>query len=91
MAKLIASACRAVTRLARALPRRLAPHALVSTGLALLAAPARAQDLSPIDTFFTTLGTALTGTTGRAIGLVALAAVGIAFLFGSATILGGFA
>ena len=37
--------------------------------------PAVAQDLSPIDTFFGTLGTALTGTTGRAIGLVALAAV----------------
>ena len=33
-------------------------------------------------TFFGTLGTALTGTTGRAIGLVALAAVGIMFLFG---------
>ena len=44
--------------------------------------PAMAQDLSPIDTFFSTLGTALTGTTGRAIGLVALAAVGILFLFG---------
>ena len=44
--------------------------------------PAAAQDLSPINTFFTTLGTALTGATGRAIGLVALAAVGIAFLFG---------
>ena len=48
----------------------------------LLGGPAMAQDLSPIDTFFTTLGTALTGTTGRAIGLVALAAVGIMFLFG---------
>ena len=41
-----------------------------------------AQDLTPINTFFTTLGTALTGTTGRAIGLVALAAVGILFLTG---------
>jgi type IV secretion system protein VirB2 len=48
----------------------------------LLGGPALAQDLSPIDTFFGTLGTALTGTTGRAIGLVALAAVGIMFLFG---------
>lgn len=46
------------------------------------AGPALAQDLSPINTFFTTLGTALTGTTGRAIGLVALAAVGIIFLTG---------
>ena len=44
--------------------------------------PAAAQDLSPIDTFFATLGAALTGTTGRAIGLVALAAVGVMFLFG---------
>lgn len=57
-------------------------------GLVLIAAvlvaagPALAQDLSPINTFFTTLGTALTGTTGRAIGLVALAAVGIIFLTG---------
>ena len=95
----------------------IAPGAgLVWLMLALFAAtvviggPAMAQDLSPIDTFFSTLGTALTGTTGRAIGLVALAAVGILFLFGrmnmgfavsicvglvilfgSATILGGFA
>ena len=49
---------------------------------AALVNPALAQDLSPVDTFFTTLGTALTGTTGRAIGLVALAAVGILFLSG---------
>ena len=48
----------------------------------LLGGPAMAQDLSPINTFFTTLGTALTGATGRALGLVALAAVGIMFLFG---------
>lgn len=48
----------------------------------ILGGPAMAQDLSPIDTFFGTLGAALTGTTGRAIGLVALAAVGIMFLFG---------
>lgn len=49
---------------------------------ALLGGPAMAQDLSPINTFFATLGTALTGATGRAIGLVALAAIGILFLFG---------
>ena len=56
---------------------------LAALALGLLGAhPALAQDLSPINTFFTTLGTALTGTTGRAIGLVALAAVGILFLFG---------
>ena len=51
--------------------------------MALFAAgPAFAQDLSPINTFFTTLGTALTGATGRAIGLVAVAAVGFSALFG---------
>lgn len=83
MAKLIASTRASASRLAHRVARRLSPQAIVGAGLAaLLAAPARAQDLSPIDTFFTTLGTALTGTTGRAIGLVALAAVGIAFLFG---------
>lgn len=48
----------------------------------VVSGPAMAQDLSPINTFFTTLGTALTGATGRALGLVALAAVGIMFLFG---------
>lgn len=68
-----------------ALPRarRLAPRALIALGLAaLIGGPALAQDLSPINTFFTTLGDALTGATGRALGLVALAAVGIMFLFG---------
>ena len=50
--------------------------------LVFVSTPALAQDLSPINTFFTTLGTALTGTTGRAIGLVALASVGIFFLMG---------
>ena len=57
--------------------------ATVALALAISAAsPVFAQDLSPINTFFTTLGTALTGTTGKAIGLVALAAVGILFLMG---------
>lgn len=56
--------------------------AVVALALAMASTPALAQDLSPINTFFTTLGTALTGTTGRAIGLVALAAVGILFLTG---------
>lgn len=55
---------------------------LALTAATLLGGPALAQDLSPIDSFFGTLGAALTGTTGRAIGLVALAAVGIMFLFG---------
>lgn len=57
-----------------------------SLGIALVivlcAAPALAQDLSPIDNFFQTVGDALTGTTGRAIGLVALAGVGVLFLTG---------
>lgn len=57
--------------------------AVVAIALAACAAsPVFAQDLSPINTFFTTLGTALTGTTGQALGLVALAAVGILFLMG---------
>ena len=57
--------------------------AVVGITLAACAAsPVFAQDLSPINTFFSTLGTALTGTTGKAIGLVALAAVGLMFLMG---------
>jgi type IV secretion system protein VirB2 len=56
--------------------------ALVLGAAVVVGGPAMAQDLSPIDSFFATLGAALTGTTGRAIGLVALAAVGIMFLFG---------
>jgi type IV secretion system protein VirB2 len=56
--------------------------AVAASALALASTPAFAQDLSPLNTFFTTLGTALTGTTGRALGLVALAAVGILFLMG---------
>ncbi|PZX14184.1 type IV secretion system protein VirB2 [Palleronia aestuarii] len=57
--------------------------ATVALALAVCAAsPVFAQDLSPINTFFSTLGAALTGTTGKALGLVALAAVGILFLMG---------
>lgn len=48
----------------------------------LLVSPAAAQDLSPITTMLQTIGTALTTTVGRALGLVALAAVGILFLTG---------
>ena len=44
--------------------------------------PATAQDLSPITNMLTAIGTALTGPVGRALGLVALAAVGILFLTG---------
>ena len=56
----------------------------VMATFALLAAasPAAAQDLSPITGFFTTIGTALTSTLGRAIGLVATAAIGVLFLTG---------
>lgn len=46
------------------------------------ASMAMAQDLSPVTGFFTTIGTALTGTLGRAVGLVALAGVGLAFMTG---------
>lgn len=48
----------------------------------MLATPAAAQDLSPITTMLQSIGTALTGPVGRALGLVALAAVGILFLTG---------
>lgn len=48
----------------------------------LITSPAAAQDLSPITTMLQTIGTALTGPVGRALGLVALAAVGILFLTG---------
>lgn len=47
-----------------------------------ISSPALAQDLSPITTMLQTIGTALTGPVGRALGLVALAAVGILFLTG---------
>ena len=56
--------------------------AAVALALVCAASPALAQDLSPINNFFQTIGTALTSTTGRAIGLVALAAVGLMFLVG---------
>ncbi|MDD9908695.1 MAG: TrbC/VirB2 family protein [Ahrensia sp.] len=48
----------------------------------LFTSPAAAQDLSPITTMLQQIGTALTGPVGRALGLVALAAVGILFLTG---------
>lgn len=50
--------------------------------MAVMSNPAMAQDLSPVTTFFTTIGTALTGTLGRAVGLVALCAVGFLFMTG---------
>lgn len=52
-------------------------------GVGLVAAsPAMAQDLSPITGMLNSIGTALTGPVGRALGLVALAAVGILFMLG---------
>ena len=52
-------------------------------GIGLVAAsPALAQDLSPITSMLNSIGTALTGPVGRALGLVALAAVGILFMLG---------
>lgn len=51
-------------------------------GAFVFVAPAYAQDLSPITTMLTAIGTALTGPVGRALGLVALAAVGILFMMG---------
>ena len=62
--------------------RPLALLSLVAVVLAVLINPAFAQDLSPVNTFFDTIGEALTGTTGRAIGLVAVAGAGILFLTG---------
>lgn len=62
-------------------PRLKALSVAFATTL-LIASPAAAQDLSPITTMLQTIGTALTGPVGRALGLVALAAVGILFLTG---------
>ena len=59
---------------------RAACLALLATFL--INSPAAAHDLSPITTMLQTIGTALTGPVGRALGLVALAAVGILFLTG---------
>ena len=55
--------------------------ATLGVGL-LVASPALAQDLSPITTMLNSIGTALTGPVGRALGLVSLAAVGILFMMG---------
>jgi len=55
---------------------------LTLTATLLVTSPAAAQDLSPITTMLQQIGTALTGPVGRALGLVALAAVGILFLTG---------
>ncbi len=64
------------------LKRNMSIAWFVAVFTAFAASPAAAQDLSPLTTFFTTIGTALTTTLGRAIGLVALAAVGILFMTG---------
>ncbi|WP_435169727.1 TrbC/VirB2 family protein [Falsirhodobacter sp. 1013] len=56
--------------------------ALALAALITLSLPALAQDLSPVNTMLGNIGDALTGATGRALGLIALAGVGIAFLIG---------
>lgn len=64
-------------------PRKIARASLFAVlGTLILASPAAAQDLSPVTNMLTAIGTALTGPVGRALGLVALAAVGILFLTG---------
>ena len=63
--------------------RRALAVGTATLGIGLLAAsPALAQDLSPITTMLNSIGTALTGPVGRALGLVSLAAVGILFMMG---------
>ena len=67
----------------RARRARLAGALGLGALAALVAAtPAAAQDLSPITSMLQSVGTALTGPLGRALGLVALAAVGVLFLMG---------
>ena len=56
--------------------------AAVTLALTCISTPALAQDLSPITTFFNTLGTAITGPVGRALGVVAIAGAGLAFMAG---------
>ena len=64
-------------------PRQYLPLAVLAViATVAFASPAAAQDLSPITTMLQSIGTALTGPVGRALGLVALAAVGILFLTG---------
>lgn len=55
---------------------------IAAIAVLFMVSPAAAQDLSPITNMLTAIGTALTTTLGRALGLVALAAVGILFLMG---------
>ena len=64
-------------------PKRMLALGGTTLALGLVAAsPALAQDLSPITSMLTSIGTALTGPLGRALGLIALAAVGVLFLLG---------
>lgn len=49
---------------------------------ASMTTPVLAQDLSPVTSMLQSIGTALTGPVGRALGLVAVAAIGILFLTG---------
>ena len=69
--------------IARLRSKRTLAIGATAFGIGLVAAsPALAQDLSPITSMLNSIGTALTGPVGRALGLVALAAVGILFMLG---------
>ena len=73
--------------LARTLTHLRSKRTIAFGGMTLVvglvaASPALAQDLSPITSMLTSIGTALTGPLGRALGLIALAAVGVLFLLG---------
>ena len=54
----------------------------LSAALSFISTAAMAQELSPITNMFTAIGDALTGELGRAIGLVALAVIGVMFATG---------
>lgn len=56
--------------------------ALAAMILAAWAAPALAQDLSPVTTMLTTVVTALTGPIGRSIGIIAVVVLGVLLMFG---------
>ena len=49
---------------------------LVALALAVAAGPALAQDFSPVDNLFVTVGTWLTTTAARALGLIGVAVIG---------------
>lgn len=56
--------------------------AAVTVALFWASSPAAAQDLSPVTNFFTTIGTALTGPLGQAIGFVVVCFIGLTLVRG---------